>query len=177
MTGFERLPAALAPRFWAQVEVAGSDDCWPWVGGHFALGYGGVRISPRKNHTLKAHRVAFALAFAGGYVPPAAILVCHRCDNPPCCNPVHLFFGTSSDNSVDREAKGRRCTAIRPGRSRGERNPAAVLNEATVREIRRTAAASGERHADIARRFGVARPTVSQLLRGETWAHVEAVPA
>ena len=94
---------------------------------------------------------------------PAGLLVLHRCDNPPCCNPKHLFLGTKLDNARDRASKGR-------GRDqRGERNPSAKLTEAEVREIR---SAIGSQAA-IAARYGVTQTAVSLIVRNKNWSQVK----
>lgn len=81
--------------FWAQVHKSG--DCWEWKGKRYPSGYG-------RHSKFYAHRVAYELVH--GPIP-AGMFVCHRCDNPPCCNPAHLFLGTPEDNAKDRERKGR----------------------------------------------------------------------
>jgi DNA-binding NarL/FixJ family response regulator len=91
------------------------------------------------------------------------MVVCHRCDNPPCCNPRHLFLGTTAANVADRDAKQRQ--------ARGERIALARLTEESVREIRRLQA-RGFLHREIARQFNVSRPTISAVCSGRTWRHV-----
>lgn len=92
----------LADRFWARVEKRGPDECWPWTGYRDAKGYGQIALNRRTAEG--AHRVSWALA--RGEIPDG-IHVLHRCDNPPCCNPAHLFLGTHADNMWDMKAKGR----------------------------------------------------------------------
>lgn len=98
-------------RFWAHVDKSGGPDaCWPWQGGHVARGYGHTTWSDDYVRTeIMAHRQAYEFE-----VGPIAegLQVCHKCDNPPCCNPAHLFLGTPSENLVDAYTKGRRKRAV-----------------------------------------------------------------
>lgn len=88
-------------RFWSHV-ASRADGCWEWTGARGRAGYGYFSIKDRR---FFAHRLAFALV--NGPIPPG-LFVCHRCDNPPCCRPDHLFLGTTRDNVVDAMRKGRR---------------------------------------------------------------------
>jgi hypothetical protein len=89
-------------RFWKHVDRSGEPDaCWPWIGGTSHNGYGRFWLD---GHTVPASHYAYEIGI--GPVPPG-MLVLHHCDNPPCCNPTHLFIGTQLDNVHDRDAKGR----------------------------------------------------------------------
>lgn len=143
-------------RFRSRVDVHGPDDCWPWMG-PCVSGYG---VLWRNGNNYGAHRMAWELA--NGPIPNN-LWVLHRCDNPPCCNPSHLFLGTQAENDADRTTKGRS--------SRGNCHPDAKLNDGAVREARRRFAA-GERARDLAVEFGVSPTTLWQAATRKTWKHV-----
>ena len=90
-------------RFWNHVEMRGPDECWEWKSRRHKSGYGRFMIREKE---FKAHRKAFEFANPG--VDIDGWLVCHRCDNPPCCNPKHLWRGTSRENTLDCRMKNRR---------------------------------------------------------------------
>lgn len=97
----------LAARFWAKVDVRGPDECWLWKR-CIAGGYGRFGIGSRSDGTRKSERASrVALTLHLGRELSAGMLACHRCDNPECCNPAHLFEGTVQDNAQDCAAKGR----------------------------------------------------------------------
>ena len=139
-------------RFWAKVEILGSAECWPWKASVRGGGYGQFGDPSGVSHCVGSHRFAFELF--NGPVPPGQ-QVCHRCDNPPCCNPAHLFLGTPSDNVQD---------AIRKKRfTHGERHSSSKLTKAQVAEIR----ASKEGHKALSERYGISRPSVWRIKAGK----------
>lgn len=93
-------------RFTANVQKGGPEECWPWTGATNFKGYGDFSDRGQKR---RAHRMTWELHY--GPIP-AGLFVLHRCDNRPCCNPNHLFLGTSSDNAWDRVKKGRQANAV-----------------------------------------------------------------
>src|SRR6185369_17208500 len=84
-------------RFWRKVDRRGVDECWPWLGGTSHDGRG--RMLWTDGHQWSAPRIAWALEF--GSPAERSLHVCHTCDNPNCCNPKHLWLGTSRDNVAD----------------------------------------------------------------------------
>lgn len=99
----------LLERFWSKVEK--TESCWIWVGSKSVKGYGQIQRGPRKDaRPLQAHRVSWQLAYGSD---PGEMLVLHKCDNPSCVRPSHLFLGTPHDNSMDMRSKKR---------SRGQEN-------------------------------------------------------
>lgn len=143
-------------RFWRRVDQAG--ECWPWTGSKTPDGYGTVRWAGDK---LYSHRLAYELTH--GEIP-AGMFVCHRCDNPPCVRPDHLFLGTPADNIADRHQKGRTVTTVRFG----EDCAVAKLRASDVVAMRE-AHAGGVSLAALSRRYGVHHNTVQGIVAGKSW--------
>lgn len=148
--------SSVAVRFWAKVDRRGSDECWPWLGARDRRGYGRIKAFGRN---WVASRIVLALK---GSIPSSEEIVCHHCDNPPCCNPEHLFIGTALLNAQDRAAKGRE-----PDR-RGEGNGRAKLTADQVREIR----ANPLGHKRLAEMVGVSPTTIRDVRSRRKWSHV-----
>jgi len=151
----------LEERFWEKVDKRGPDECWLWLGSKCGKGYGHIAPPRRRgNSVLKAHRVSYELAHGS---IPSGLLVCHRCDNPSCVNPAHLFVGTTRDNTQDMLKKGRgNRSHPKPG-ARGQRR-AAKLTLEQVAEIRD---AFGKVHAKkIAERYGICLAHVYDIKNG-----------
>lgn len=156
-------------RFWGYVART-DDSCWEWTGALTRQGYGRF---PFGDGTLRAHRVAWVLAH--GPIPDGQ-MVCHRCDNPQCVRPDHLFLGSAADNVADMFSKQRHAigTERHPHttnpliRAHGTRNAAAKLTDDQVDEIRRLAAVQPRpTYTELAARFGVSRTLVSSILLGK----------
>jgi len=163
----------LIERYLAKVDKSGGPEaCWPWTAslnkGYGQLGAGpcppGVSRNSRRN--ILAHRFAYELE--GGAVPDG-MDVLHRCDNPRCCNPAHLFLGTQADNVSDMDAKGRRITPDRRGEGHGN----ARLTENDVKEIRSLYASRTMSQSELGRLFGVTQVQISSIVRRESWRHIE----
>lgn len=149
----------LTERFWEKVEKLDSDDCWAWKGSKDLRGYG-VIVTNQKAHS--AHRVCYELCH--GPIPKG-MCVCHKCDNPACVNPGHLWLGTLSENNRDRADKGRNNHAV------GETHPATPLTKDDVIEIRKLANCGVSQRA-LARQFGIAQSAIWCIIHRKTWSHI-----
>lgn len=151
-----RAAKPFADRFWPRVQKG--DGCWKWLGNTDSRGYGVVKVPEGaegfSGKFTKAHRVAFYLA--NGYIDKD-LSVCHKCDNPACVNPSHLFLGTHSDNMQDMFAKGRNV--------RGERCPHAKLTADDVREIRSSTLPGYV----LAEKYGISANYLTQVRLGHAW--------
>jgi hypothetical protein len=131
-------------------------DCWEWQAARHSSGYGQLRRSGR---AIYMHRWSYE--HHNGPIPDG-MLIRHSCDNPPCVNPAHLLLGTERENMADAVERGRASVAERHSRK---------LTNADVVTIRACIAA-GEKQAHVARRFGIAESTVSEMMHGRTWKSV-----
>jgi hypothetical protein len=157
-SSFEPTPVYdTASTLWAKVKVDVSTNCWEWTGSKTRWGYGQIRANKKVYAT---HRLAYELA--RGPIPQG-MFVCHRCDNPGCINPDHLFIGTAADNTADMMAKGRHA------RVRGGEHSSSKLTEADVRAIR---AATNVSQRRLAEQYGVGSTTIHAILRRKTWSHL-----
>lgn len=153
-----------AERFKDKVAFAGT-QCWLWKGGRFKNGdYGQFREYRRHNPT-RAH--VFAWRLWRGPIP-VGLWVLHKCDNPPCVNPSHLFLGDNTANMRDCAAKGRNGITRHPEIVRGTRNGMAKLTDGAVRAIRK----STSKLRIAAKRYGVSESTISLIRLGKIWRHV-----
>lgn len=147
-------------RFWSKVDRRGPDDCWEWTG--FCERYGRFKVDGKN---MEAHR--FALMVTNGEPTLDNIYALHRCDNPPCCNPAHLYWGSNGDNQRDAYSRNRR---VAPG-VRGSRNGKSKLTEYEVVEIKELIK-TGFKAGFIAKKFGRAYTTISEIRRGANWKWV-----
>lgn len=181
-------------RFTSRVELGlFDDDCWLWRGRMGPRGYGEFRPTKRglglprtaRYAAVRAHR--WAMEWLGG-TEPGDLMVCHRCDNPRCVNPRHLFLGTAKDNYDDMVAKGRRVTLSGPAhpgfgvgprlpdgsRRRGEATGMARktgLTDAAVAEYKLRRAAGSCRLEEV-ERLGVSKQVLYAIDAGKTWRHI-----
>lgn len=148
---------SIVSRFWNHVEKSG--DCWEWLSSVSNAGYGRFTIGRK---TMSAHRVSYAIAVGD----PGDSLVCHKCDNPSCVNPYHLFLGSHKDNTTDMIAKGRHVIA------RGADVYNAILDEEAVSRARRDYKTGMYTFTELAANYNVSRRSMSDAIKGENWKHV-----
>ena len=152
--------------FYRLADVRLGKDCWEWKGAVNHGGYGHYSgrtlstVGRRVNYV--AHRASWEITM--GAIPDG-LLVCHRCDNPPCVNPDHLFLGTHADNMEDMVRKGRK--------KRGENHSRARLAESDVLRIRELVAKGGLSQAAIGELFGISGTHVGNIALRNKWKHVK----
>lgn len=132
--------------FWSKVIKLGPNDCWNWKAGCFTTGYGAFWFEGKQ---AKSSRVAWI--FTNGSIPNK-LCVLHHCDNKKCCNPIHLFLGTKSDNIVDYLRKGHTLS----GRIK-------KLREADRLKVIELCSSKKISQGDIAKMYGVCRATISSV--------------
>ncbi len=143
-------------RFWDKViKEEKENGCWNWTGWFGQNGYGCFKINSAK---AMSHRVSFRMNV--GEIPKG-MLILHKCDNPICIRPDHLFLGTNLDNIRDRHLKGRDAKGEGHGRSK--------LNFQTVLEAREKRKKLGLSYRKLAKYFGVSKPAITDAILGRTW--------
>jgi hypothetical protein len=140
------------------------DKCWNWQGYLASDGYGVLLVNadtPTGYTTARAHRLMFEAV--KGNIPPG-MMVCHKCDNPACVNPAHLWLGTAADNSRDMVNKGRK--------KKGVEHHNAKLSVETVLEIRQIHASGTATLPELAKRFALAVSHVHRIVTRKSWGHI-----
>jgi hypothetical protein len=147
--------------FWSRIDKEKSEffDCWEWTGRVNGKGYGEIDFH-QFSHSY-SHRIAWILT--NGEIPDG-LCVLHECDNPPCCNPDHLYLGTNKDNVDDKMRKGRHRCGQDAGTSK-------LVNE-EVLEIRRLYNEDGMRISCIARKYRRGYNTIRYIVNGVHWKHL-----
>lgn len=138
--------------------------CWVWKRSkNKQTGYGAC-VGPKPKQQNTAHRLSYELYY--GEIP-SGLHVCHRCDNPPCCNPAHLFLGTVRDNMQDMIAKGR---ANHEGK---HPNPAGrKLSESQVKEIKIKILSGKQTLISIAKEYNINISSIKRIKKGESWENI-----
>ena len=149
--------------FWKGVKIGKSDECWPWIPSHTRHGYGLVSYTfgRKKRKHLYAHRVSYFLEHGN---LPDELCVCHHCDNPPCCNPKHLFLGTRAENTADMVQKDRQL--------RGHKVHTVKLTPEIVNKIRVIHYFEKHSYRELSRRFGVSDEQIRCICNWVYWKYL-----
>ncbi len=151
------LTAEMIERFWSGADKGGPDECWEWRASKARNDYGQWCV---KGKAQQAHRAAWELV--NGAIPKG-YFVCHKCDNPPCVNPNHLFLGTPLDNMLDAQRKGRLV------HYEGEKHVNSKLTVKQVLEIRHRWNEGIASQSAMARELGVSKSLVNQIVNRKWW--------
>lgn len=141
-----------------------ANECWHWIGLKSKYGYGKMCINSKN---LTAHR--FMYEMINGDIP-SNMFICHKCDNPACVNPNHLFLGNVRDNTVDMVQKNR------APNYKGNNNPRSKITDKIVLEIYNKAKYSGISYNKLAREYKISASLVSEIMRGNLWGHLNLEP-
>lgn len=156
--------ALITKRFWAKVDKRG--DCWLWTASKRRLGYGQFRMRFR---LYLAHQASYILTYG---VIPDGLMVCHRCDNPPCVNPDHLFLGTQSDNMQDMVAKKRGWTQQPGNVKQGLESSVAKFTADQVLAIRAAAANKTMTQVEMMKVYNAGEATIYRVIHKKTYRDV-----
>lgn len=159
-------PEVIEARFWKYVDKSGGPDaCWLWTGARSEQNYGvfSIGTSVEDHRNMVASRYAYEIKYGP---MKDGLFACHKCDNPPCCNPAHIFAGTADDNHKDMFAKKRNVVL------RGDDAPNAKLTSEQVLSIRAEYAKGEVLQTQLAKRYGVTSVTIGQIVRRGMWKHI-----
>lgn len=159
---------SVADRFWEKVDKsAGPDGCWGWLASKDRKGYG-KHCLPKTKRPFLAHRIAYEMVI--GPIP-TGLWVLHRCDNPSCVNPSHLWIGNHSDNMRDCYEKGRHVAQHSELMRRGSAHGMSKLNEEQVVQIRHKWSA-GSSVKELCHEFSVSRGCIGGIVYRRKWKHL-----
>lgn len=142
-------PKSLAEKVTPNYKLNSENGCWEWLGAVHEFGHGRVW---HKGKDIGAHRASWMVHIGA---IPTGMCVLHKCDNPPCINPQHLFLGTRGDNNTDRCRKGR--------------NGNCKLTEEDIKEIR----SMNGTYQEISDHFDMSIGQIWRIKNGESWRHVK----
>lgn len=145
----KRVGLPLEPRFSNNIKK--TEKCWEWTGNKTKSGYGTISINGKD---LRVHRISWERT--NGPIP-TGFHICHKCDNPACVNPGHLFLGTHIDNMNDSLKKGRRPS---------------ILKKEDIPIIRKMYL-DGKYQKEIGNLYGVSKGCIHDIISGKNWRHVQ----
>jgi len=154
------LRKTLKQRLLDNVRVDEQTGCWDWLKFKDRNKYGHIKVLGKSE---LVHRVAYQ-TLVGDI--PSGMFVCHRCDNPSCLNPEHLFIGTNQDNIDDKVAKNRQSKI---GQQKGSKHSLAKLTEKDIVDIRISTLSQNK----LALLYGMTQSSISQIQNKITWSHVQ----
>lgn len=164
--GQKRLVGDDFGRFKQKVIVNQESGCWEWVGASDGHGYGHFWF---RGSIQKAHRVSLALH---GVEIPSGLWALHKCDNPPCVNPDHLFIGDRADNMKDMSKKGRQVFQVSPEKvAKGVKHSMSKLKEEDVIDIINRVK-QGQSLTEVAKIFSVSKSLIWHIKEGRLWKHI-----
>lgn len=151
------LDPSMIKRFWKNVKISTPDKCWEWLKKHRngEKGYGYFLVGRKNGGMIRATHYSLLLS---GIIVPRGKGALHKCDNPPCVNPNHLFVGTQQDNNIDAMLKGRKAKSLNPMK---------------VRKIRKLWSTGNYTQTALAKMFGVQQTMIGFVVRNIFWKHVK----
>ncbi len=154
-------------RFWQKVDIntVSYDTCWIWIGTLNYFGYGQLAY---RGKNYQAHRISYWIYktfYKNNFIKNSLIHACHKCDNPSCVNPNHIFLGSASENKQDSINKDR--VPI------GENCWNSILTSSQILEIRQLYATGKYIQRKLAKRFNVTRSTISSIINKNCWTHIK----
>lgn len=171
-----KLKSKAIRRFFSGIKKNSITGCWEWSRTKNNFGYGMMGVS---TDAILVHRYSWMHHY--GEIPDG-LIVCHKCDNPSCANPEHLFLGTHKDNVHDKISKGRdnyRRKTLRAKRVPKVKEPSKArsrsdtkLTPGQVKEIK-FLLRGGVKQAHVAKKFSVSRTTILFIKQGKMWRHIE----
>lgn len=158
--------------FWSRIKIDTDDKCWEWQAGKAGNGYGSFWIKDKKTN-VGAHRIAYLLS--KGEVPIDKPVICHTCDNRCCCNPKHLFCGTTNDNIQDmvkkkRHSHGEKHSKAKINPAKGFDNGMRVNPPKLTMELARIIRKETGTHQFLGDKYGVSRRMIGMIKDNTRWA-------
>ena len=147
---YDLITPEIIERFWSKVDIKQEDDCWTWQAGTFPSGYGAFKALGRQWRATR-----FSWSLNNKTIIDSDLVVCHRCDNPPCVNPNHLFAATQKDNQYDAIVKGR--------------HTAAKLTEKEKEMIRKLYSNGDITQKELGNMFSVHQSVVSDIVNSKAY--------